>query len=97
MFPDIKFEYTGQESIPEITYDNITLDITKYINDIFRYWEQRKHKETAKLSIQDINNIVNFFRGDFVFAPMLSDRLDSVEQKLIRLTMSRLSLCRHYL
>lgn len=92
VFPDIKFEHTGQECISEITYDNSTSDITAYVDGVFRYWEGRKHKEKAKLSIQDIKNIVNFLRGDFVFVPMLSDRLNSVEQKLIRLTYEQTQL-----
>ena len=92
VFPDIKFEHTGQECIPEITYDNSTSDITSHVDGVFRYWEGRKHKEKAKLSIQDIKNIVNFLRGDFVFVPMLSDRLNSLEQKLIRLTYEQTQL-----
>lgn len=92
VFPDIRFEYNGQECIPEITFDKSTSDITEYIKNIFGYWEKRKYKDKAKLSIQDIKNIVNFLRGDFVFVPMLSDRLNDVERKLVRLTYEQTQL-----
>lgn len=87
-----KIQRKGQESIPEITFDKSTFDITEYVNNIFRYWEKRKYKDKGKLSVQDVKNVVNFLRGDFVFVPMLSDRLNDVEKKLVRLTYEQTQL-----
>lgn len=92
VFPDIEFKSTSQEIIPEIVYDTTTDNITKYINDVFDYWESRQHREPAKLSKQDVKDIVNFLRGDFTFIPTLRDRLDSVEKKLVRLTNEQVQI-----
>lgn len=86
VFPDIEFKSTSQEIIPEIVYDNRTENITDYINDIFDYWEARQHREPAKLSKNDVKDIVNYLRGDFTFIPTLRDRLNNIEKRLVRLT-----------
>lgn len=86
VFPDIEFKSISEEIIPEIIYDNRVSDITEYINGVFDYWERRQHREPGKLSPADVEEIVNYLRGDFVFIPSLNDRLRSVEQKLVRLT-----------
>ena len=86
VFPDIEFKSMSEEIIPEIIYDNRVSDITEYINGVFDYWESRQHREPGKLSPADVEEIVNYLRGDFVFIPSLNDRLRSVEQKLVRLT-----------
>lgn len=86
VFPDIEFKSSTQEIIQEIIYDSSTKNITDYINKVFDYWGERQHREPAKLSKGDVKEIVNFLRGDFVFIPTLRDRLNTVEQRLIRLT-----------
>lgn len=86
VFPDIEFKSTSQEIIPEIVYDSRTKNITDYINGIFDYWETRQHREPSKLSKNDVKDIVNYLRGDFIFIPMLRDRLNNTEQHLVRLT-----------
>lgn len=86
VFPDIEFKSTSQEIIPEIVYDSRTENITDYINGIFDYWEGRQHREPAKLSKNDVKDIVNYLRGDFTFIPTLRDRLDNIEKRLVRLT-----------
>lgn len=86
IFPDIEFRSTSQEIIPEIVYDSRTENITDYINGIFDYWEARQHREPAKLSKNDVKDIVNYLRGDFTFIPTLRDRLNNVEKRLVRLT-----------
>lgn len=86
VFPDIEFKSTSQEMISEIVYDSRTVNITDYINGVFDYWGTRQHRRPSTLSSSDVKDIVNFLRGDFTFIPMLRDRLDSVEKKLIRLT-----------
>lgn len=86
VFPDIEFRSTSQEIIPEIVYDSRTENITDYINDIFDYWEARQHREPAKLSKNDVKDIVNYLRGDFTFIPTLRDRLNNIEKHLVRLT-----------
>lgn len=103
VFPDIEFKSVSQEIISEIVYDNRTEDITGYMNRVFDYWEERQHRQPSRLSPGDIKDIVQFLRGDFVFIPTLSDRLNSVEKRLVRLTseqaqlMQALSLNKHLL
>lgn len=86
VFPDILFNAASQEIIPEIVYDIGTVSITGYINKVFDYWAARQHREPAKLSKQDVKDVVGFLRGDFIFIPTLRDRLESVERRLVRLT-----------
>lgn len=103
VFPDIEFKSVSQEIISEVVYDNRTEDITGYMNRVFDYWEERQHRQPSRLSPGDIRDIVQFLRGDFVFIPTLSDRLNSVEKRLVRLTseqaqlMQALSLNKHLL
>ncbi len=103
VFPDIEFKSVSQEIIPEIVYDSRTESITDYINGVFDYWEKRQHREPSKLSPKDVKEIVNYLRGNFSFVPMLRDRLDTVEKKLVRLTneqaqiMNALSMNSHLL
>ncbi len=103
VFPDIEFKSVSQEIISEVVYDNRTEDITGYMNRVFDYWEERQHGQPSRLSPGDIRDIVQFLRGDFVFIPTLSDRLNSVEKRLVRLTseqaqlMQALSLNKHLL
>lgn len=82
VFPDIEFKSVSQEIISEVVYDNRTEDITGYMNRVFDYWEERQHRQPSRLSPGDIRDIVQFLRGDFVFIPTLSDRLNSVEKDL---------------
>lgn len=86
VFPDIEFKSSSQEIIPEIVYDNQTDNITDYLNAVFDYWTGRQHREPSKLSKNDVKDIVNYLRGDFSFIPTLRDRLNNVEQHLVRLT-----------
>ncbi|MCR5587512.1 MAG: NERD domain-containing protein [Lachnospiraceae bacterium] len=86
VFPDISFESNSSEVIKEIVYDKRTSNITQYINKIFTYWKGRNHGKASKLSPSEVKEIVQFLRGDFSFVPLLSDRLNEVESRLIRLT-----------
>ena len=103
VFPDIEFKSVSQEIISEIVYDNRTEEITGYMNRVFDYWEERQHRQPSRLSPGDIKDIVQFLRGDFMFVPTLSDRLNSVEKRLVRLTseqaqlMQALALNKHLL
>lgn len=86
VFPDIEFKSVSQEIIPEIVYDSRTTSVTDYLNGVFDYWESRQYREPSKLSPNDVKEIVNYLRGDFTFVPVLRDRLDAVDKKLVRLT-----------
>lgn len=89
MFPDITFASRGEEIIEEIIYDRNTPDITGYINRVFDYWQARRgpqNREPKKLSPKNVEEIVDFLRGDFIFVPSLGDRLDAVDTRLLRLT-----------
>lgn len=92
VFPDIEFKSVSQEIIPEIIYDSRTVDITGYINQVFDYWAGRQHRGPAKLSPNDVKEIVNYLRGDFTFVPTLKTRLDSVEKRLVRLTNEQVQI-----
>lgn len=92
VFPDITFHSDSQEIIPEIIYDRTTEDISGYMNQVFDYWQQRQHREPSKLSPSDIREVVQFLRADFCFIPSLNDRLEQVEQKLVRLTAEQAQL-----
>lgn len=92
VFPDIRFESRSQEIIPEIIYDKKTTDITAYINGVFDYWEKRQHKKPCRLSAEDITEVVNYLRGNFVFIPTLNDRLADVEKRLVRLTFEQVQI-----
>lgn len=92
VFPDITFHSDSQEIIPEIIYDRTTEDISEYMNQVFDYWQQRRHREPSKLSPSDIREVVQFLRADFCFIPSLKDRLEQVEQKLVRLTAEQAQL-----
>ena len=92
VFPDITFHSDSQEIIPEIIYDCTTEDISEYMNQVFDYWQQRQHREPSKLSPSDIREVVQFLRADFCFIPSLNDRLEQVEQKLVRLTKEQAQL-----
>lgn len=86
VFPDIEFKSSSQEIIQEIVYDSRTSNITDYLNAVFAYWTGRQHREPSKLSKNDVKEIVNYLRGDFSFIPTLRDRLNNIEQRLVRLT-----------
>lgn len=92
VFPDVTFHSDSQEIIPEIIYDRTTEDISGYMNQVFDYWQQRQHREPSKLSPSDIREVVQFLRADFCFIPSLNDRLEQVEQKLVRLTKEQAQL-----
>lgn len=86
VFPDIKFQSSAQEIIDEIVYDKKTGNITDYINQVFDYWQARQHKPSCQLSAAAVEQIVRYLRGEFTFIPALADRLDTIENRLIRLT-----------
>lgn len=86
VFPDIEFKSSSQEIIQEIVYDSHTDNITNYLNAVFDYWTGRQHRVPSKLSKSDVKDIVYFLRGNFSFIPTLRDRLNYIEQRLVRLT-----------
>lgn len=92
VFPDIEFRSTSQEIIQEIIYDNRTESIIDYINNVFDYWEERQHREPSRLSPNDVKEIVNYLRGNFVFIPTLNDRLNNIEKRLVRLTTEQVQI-----
>lgn len=67
VFPDIEFKFRSQEIIPEIIYDKTTQSITKYVNGVFDYWENRSRWNSTKLSTGLIKDIINYFRGRNLF------------------------------
>ncbi len=92
MFPDINFTANTEEIIKDIVYDKSVEDISLYMKQVFEYWKSRAHKEPAKLSPSDIEEIVSYLRGNFCFIPTLADRLNEVDNKLIRLTNEQVNI-----
>ena len=92
VFPDIKFTKNTEEIIPEIIYDSSTENINNYINQVFDYWQARQYKEPSKLSPNDIKSIVDYLRGEFVFIPLLSNRLNDIDNNLIKLTNEQVQI-----
>lgn len=86
LFPDIEFLSQGEEIIPEIIYDETTLDITTYLAGIFDYWEKQQRSLPSVLSAQDIKEIVGFLRGEFLYQPSLGSRIEDVDRFLSRYT-----------
>lgn len=86
VFPDIKFEDQSQEVIPEIVFDNGSRSITAYINRIFDYWMNKRGMPEVVLSADEIKAVKDYMRGDFQFIPVLSERLNNIEDGLVRLT-----------
>ena len=92
MFPDIVFDAKTEEVIPEVTYDKRTEDISAYMKQVFEYWKGQR--ESSKLSPSDIEEIISYLRGNFYFVPSLSDRLNEIDDKLIRLTNEQVNIMR---
>ena len=92
MFPDIVFDAKTEEVIPEVTYDKRTEDISAYMKQVFEYWKGTR--ESSKLSPSDIEEIISYLRGNFCFVPSLSDRLNEIDDKLIRLTNEQVNIMR---
>ena len=92
MFPDLEFRSGGQEVIPEIIFDKRTENITAYLNQVFDYWEGRQHRRPRPLSPQNRKAVAAFLRADFTYIPSLGDRLNEVDQRLLRLTREQAML-----
>lgn len=92
MFPDIEFKASSEEIISDIVYDVRTDNITVYLKSVFEYWRQRQRREPGRLSPSDMEEIVDFLRGDFIFVPGLGERLDSIERHLVRLTKEQANI-----
>ena len=78
--------------IPEIIFDKRTENITAYLNQVFDYWEGRQHRRPRPLSPQNRKAIAAFLRADFTYIPSLGDRLNEVDQRLLRLTREQAML-----
>lgn len=89
VFPDIMFQSEAEEIIPEMIFDKKSSDITRYLEEVFDYWQGRQHNRPFKLSLSDIQDIVAYLWGNFVFVPALNDRLSEVEERLVRLTFEQ--------
>lgn len=86
MFPDMRFQAQGQEMIPEIVFDKTTEQMENYLDRVFDYWEGRWKGSPRPLSPQNQKDVAEFLRGDFTYVPSLGERLDEVDQRLLRLT-----------
>lgn len=92
IFPDMTFNRSGIEIIPEIVFDNRLRDeqMHQYIYQCFQYWKGKiidKHQfGPGKLHKTIISQLENLFRGDFACIPSLGSMLNEVDRQLVSLT-----------
>ncbi len=98
MTPDCTINETGIDIIPEVLFDGTRTkdDIKQFFEDSFFYWRNtcmKKHGfEGGKLSLSDIDRVVNLLRGDFKFVPVLSVILSRTDEQLLSVTDEQYSI-----
>lgn len=83
MLPDMVFDSDIMENPQKVVYDIRTTNITQYIKNIFEY---SKKQSSRPLSPQNINDIVNYIRGNISCITTLGDSLRNTDRELIHLT-----------
>ena len=98
MTPDSCINETGVDIIPEVLFDgNQTKnDIKQFFDKSFLYWrnlcKEQHGFEGGKLSLSDIDRVVNLLRGDFKFVPSLSVILNRTDEQLLLVTDEQYSI-----
>ncbi|MDD3415455.1 MAG: NERD domain-containing protein [Lachnospiraceae bacterium] len=98
MTPDCCINETGLDIIPEVLFDGKQTkeDIIQFFDDSFSYWRNvcmTKHGfEGGKLSLSDIDRVVDLLRGDFKFVPALSVILNRTDEQLLSVTDEQYSI-----
>jgi hypothetical protein len=87
MFPDVVFDVTGTEGDPRQVYDarDRRQPITQFIDRLAAYWRERDPCDRYAPTVNDIEVIVNFLRGDFDLIPPLSVLADAAAEQLLSL------------
>ena len=87
MFPDIVFEVDSPEWDSAMIYDSNDLEnqISQYIDRITRYWVERS-KHSHPLRHEEIEELVEFMRGDFETIRPVKLDIDEAEDAVLRLT-----------
>ena len=92
IFPECKFTGKGNDLLTEVLFDSThsLLDFSSYINNCFNYWEKNEYEKhnrgIAKLSCDEISQIVNLLRGDFRVVPSMNLEMQHIQQKMLFLT-----------
>lgn len=91
IFPDIKFHSSSPEMPQEIIFDEEHLKNTelfkKYLKNFIAYWNSKGQKH-AELSSdhQLLSQIKNYLRPNFDFSPSLLNKIDQINQEIIKHT-----------
>lgn len=88
LFPDIVFDDYGTEGDPAITYDlrDRTAPFAAFVERMASYCREQDPSPRYAPTEKDIQELTDFFRGDFDRVPPLSARLDEVTGRLLELT-----------
>lgn len=91
-FPDIEFTQESPEWDKSMVYDSrdIETPITDYLSRMARHWRS-KSKGTRNLTADEIENIVEFLRGDFEGVRPLNADLAAAEETALQLTKEQYS------
>lgn len=98
MTPDCCIDETGTDIIPEVLFDgkHSKDDLKAFLEKSISYWRNlcmTKHGfEGGKLSLFDVNRIVDLLRGDFKFVPALSIILKRTDEQLLSVTDEQYSI-----
>lgn len=86
-FPDFEFDEKSPEWDKEMIFDirYITIPFANYLVNLAKYWKEKRHNKIG-LNQQQINQIVNYLRGDFEMIQSFKDKINEIEESLIRLT-----------
>ena len=98
LFPDVHFDRSLPEVVPELIYDDddLTAPMSTYIRRLSKYWSQRvaavRHHEPQQLSRGDRSLILHHLAPDFDLTPSLRALVANVDDELIRLTAQQKEL-----
>lgn len=87
MFPDVPFESTGSEADPRQVYDarDRRQSITQFVDRLAAYWRERGPPNRNAPSLEDIDALADFLRGDFDLVPPLGLQADVAVAQLLSL------------
>ncbi|WP_245799371.1 nuclease-related domain-containing DEAD/DEAH box helicase [Virgibacillus siamensis] len=87
VFPDIEFKIESPEWNGQIIYDRRDgkTEFSSYLMKLVKYWVE-KNKYKKNLTPKQISKVIKYLRGDFELIQPLTNKLNEMEQKQIRLT-----------
>lgn len=87
VFPDFVFDKDTEEWDKKIVCDKPLFErsFSDYLDILHNYWVS-KRSSSAKITDEDVYDIVDYLRGDFSYAVSLGDSLKETESKIIKYT-----------